>query len=504
MTTLGVTGWGGSSTFNCEFSQLVLADAPVGYWRHEAGALSMDMSGNGNDATTTTDVAETPGLACGGSAGDYNGVTSHQLIPPDTTIDNLGYVSASVGKQFTLEFLVYLPSLRSDVLFSKDYKWEDGGANANGGWEVYTQVDGHLVFAAPTNGVTTLRAISASTLSATDWHHVVIIGQGGRDSDQCAFYIDGVLEEHNSGMTEPGVGASGLFVDTANDFRIGCGTDDPTGALLNFFQGYLDEVALYNKRLSSGRILSHALTLGFPYPHAYVAEVLQDTPIAYYRHEGDSVNHIVGDDWTAHSNTATPSGTLNSIAGIIGDAADYTAGPYQLAPNLAGVNQDLALGSNVFTVEAIVKVDSLTTARGIAAKGVSASTSGWCVFINTTGLLEAQVNYGTTRGIFRSPAGSIVINTWYHVVAVCQGDATSSTGIRKMYINNVSQTLTHISDPVGSQASDSARSLVLGARRNSADGAYDILMDGKMDELAIYNRELSAAEVAAHFALTGL
>lgn len=503
MTTLGATGWGGTTTFICEYAQIVLADSPVGYWRHESGSMSMDSSGNGNDAVAT-DVSDIAGLACGGGAGSYDGATSRQIIAPDAAIDNLGYVGGGQGKQFSVEFLIYIDALpgATQTLLSKDYAWEDSGANGNGGWRVELLTDGTLKFAAPTTGAATLRVISATALSIQTWHHVIVIGQGGTSSSECAFYIDGVLEEQNSGMTEPSVGAVGLFPDDANDLRLGCSTDDPTGALIRFFDGVLDEVALYAGRLGSGRALTHALAIGMNYPHAFVEEILLDSPVAYYRHEGDSVNGIVGDDWSPNGNTAVPNTTLNSAAGTIGDAGNYTAGPYQDAPNVAGVNQDLAAGSSVFTIEVIVNPTNLASIRAIASKGRVAN-EGWDLNIQTNGAVRMNIHYSVLGGSFETPAAAVTTGAWYHLVIVAQGDATSVSGIRKAYVNGSPVAVTHVANPSGALGSDAARSLRIGVRTNAA-GANEQLMSGLIDELVIYNRELLAAEVASHFALTGL
>lgn len=476
----------------------VMADTPVGYWRHESGALGVDSSGNANNATTTTNVVSTAGYI--ESAGTYNGTTSKQLIPNASSIDSLGRVDINTGKQFTMEFFVYVTALPGSLsaVISKN-KGTDG---TQGGWSLMLNSVGNMYFRAE-NTSSGLQTHENTVLTTNTWHHIICVGQGGNNGNAVYYWVDGVFADKNSGITVDSVGGTGIYVDTGNDLKLGVSTDN-AGALLNFFPGILDEVSLYNVRLTSWRALQHILAAGFPGPHAYVTSVINSSPKAFYRLQGDTTNGVMLDDWTPQVNTAALSGSVAYGTGQIGSAGTFGGGANSLnAPNTSSV-QDLASDGNIFTLEVLLRTTSLATAQLLGSKGVPASSEGWYINITTAGEINCVVNYPTTVGQFKSAASTIAINTWYHVVVICQGNATSSTGIRKIYVNNVSKTITHVSNPTGVYTSDSAKRLVVGGRRNVGDTAYELGFVGKMEEWALYNRELTSTEVASHFALTGL
>ena len=81
--------------------------------------------------------------------------------------------------------------------------------------------------------------------------------------------------------------------------------------------------------------------------------------------------------------------------------------------------------------------------------------------------------------------------TWQHVVAVYD----QAAGIMRMYVNGVlvasstpRATLLNTGDPI-----------TIGARKPNSSGSYSLNFDGRIDEVAIYNRALAVSEITAHF-----
>ena len=95
----------------------------------------------------------------------------------------------------------------------------------------------------------------------------------------------------------------------------------------------------------------------------------------------------------------------------------------------------------------------------------------------------------TTKGDFKSPSNSLTYGTWYHVAATY--DSSSTANLPVMYINGVSQTITTFSAPAGAQFSN------VGTAYIGNRGAGDRYFNGLIDDLRIYNRILSAAEINA-------
>jgi hypothetical protein len=84
-------------------------------------------------------------------------------------------------------------------------------------------------------------------------------------------------------------------------------------------------------------------------------------------------------------------------------------------------------------------------------------------------------------------------NKWTHVVVTYAGDLNASNV--KFYYNDVLQSLTTNISGAGGQASDAAETMYIGLNRPSSVGFSVNKFQGKLDDVRIYNRALSASEV---------
>lgn len=97
---------------------------------------------------------------------------------------------------------------------------------------------------------------------------------------------------------------------------------------------------------------------------------------------------------------------------------------------------------------------------------------------------------GTSSGVVTvdSNAGAIA-GSWHRVISTWNGSTV------RLYVNGVQQTATAA---LTGTLTDASANVVLGR----FDGASSSLLDGKMDDVCLYDRALSAAEVAADYELT--
>lgn len=137
-------------------------------------------------------------------------------------------------------------------------------------------------------------------------------------------------------------------------------------------------------------------------------------------------------------------GTAMSFDGV----NDYATGP----------DGDLSL--DVFSGGGTVSVWVYPTSYGGSAlgrilhKGDPVNTA-WTLYLNNSsvsGGLDFKRHFSTTAGIWRTPANSMTLNAWHHVVVVYDDSSTSNDPI--IYIDGVSQTLTESTSPVGTPVSD--------------------------------------------------
>jgi hypothetical protein len=138
------------------------------------------------------------------------------------------------------------------------------------------------------------------------------------------------------------------------------------------------------------------------------------------------------------------------------------------------------IGSQSRTVAAWVKTTDTTN---ILTWGDTVTTGGkWLFRIDSTGALRVSVGGGDITG-------SIPVNDngWHHVAAVFANDGTPEVGDVKFYIDGTEDTLTTISQcPINTVASY--------VRIGKWNAVY---FAGKIDDVRIYSRALTEAEVQA-------
>lgn len=98
-------------------------------------------------------------------------------------------------------------------------------------------------------------------------------------------------------------------------------------------------------------------------------------------------------------------------------------------------------------------------------------------------------------GQWRTPINSIVLNVWTHIAVTY--DRSNNTNDPIFYINGLSVTVTEESTPSGTIATSSS-DVTIGNRT-----AGDRTFDGSIEDLRIYSRILSAAEIQTIYTSEG-
>ena len=208
----------------------------------------------------------------------------------------------------------------------------------------------------------------------------------------------------------------------------------------------------------------------------------------------DETSGTTATDSSGLGNTGTMNNGLDagndSIAGQINTALDFD-----------GTNDDINAGSGaslddivVKTITAWIRIDSPVSAPYVEIMTKDAGCSGltsWYFYVDTSMRLRHDhcPNGGTGDW---STTETLNVGQWYHVAMVY--DRSSLTNDTIFYIDGVAATVTENSAPTGSNTSDGSADLLIGA-----DGGGNNF-DGAMDDIRIYNRALSAAEIGELYA----
>ncbi len=368
-------------------------------------------------------------------------------------------------------------------------------ASQNAFWGIGWMNTNQLGFAVrDTSGGTSVRQPSAPTGWGIDnqWHHVV----GVRGNGKVTFFGDGeVLQTRADGI--------GTITNT---LPIAAGWhNNNTGQLV---RETVDDIAIYNHRLSpqEARLLATGAYTPLTLPSSFAQNLIQQSaPAAYWRLEETITGGGLG-DWSGndyHLNGSAAGLTKNIAHPLTYDpdnkAIEFNGSSGYFFNRGTGTNQPLGApilpadfaGDGSYSVELWFNAD--TRHQGTLLSLTSAGVTPAANFL----LLELEPD-GTIRWLHRVPPSGAASGTnlysstlyttdeWHYLAIVKDGASM------KMYIDGVL-------DP--NQASDAstvavALDIAIGRLSREDSSRY---YDGMLDEIALYDRALSAGEVMDHF-----
>jgi len=233
------------------------------------------------------------------------------------------------------------------------------------------------------------------------------------------------------------------------------------------------------------------LTVLDPPADSYAMAVLADNPLAFWRLDETSGT-------TAHDYMGGHDGQYtNAVLGqpgfsFIGPGTSVAFGPPRdsYVANIGSVDFGTTGTGAAFSVEAWVKCPSGQNGDvGIVAKGTGAGGEQFSLDLGNGGSYRFFVRDYTGAG--KSACSSVAPdNTWQHVVGVCD----EPHGQLRVYVNGEAGQNAAISAGI----LQSSHAVSIGSRQ-SGGSAYDLNLNGLVDEVAIYNCALSEARVQAHF-----
>jgi hypothetical protein len=429
----------------------------AGWWPGEGNAN--DIAGT-NNGTLLNGASFAPGEV--GSAFSFNGSNQCVQIPYSQTL---------VSSNYSIEAWVkplgqVSDSINQALIFGQGYGRQ-------------------LVARKGTSGVIIgfYFANSSSTFFGVVSTNQIPIGQfthlaGTWDGTTLRLYINGVLNAQLAPSASP--------VDPGCPFSIG-GFYNNCGGAGQFFNGLIDEVSDYNRALSDGEVQAIYLADGagkcVPPPPPPPPPNCTPPPsglVSWWPGEGNA-NDIAG------TNNGTPYNGVGFAPGMVGQAFVFNGtNSYVEVPDSPALRL-----TNQLTIEFWVQRRSLQDEDYIINKGGD-YTAGMLNY----GVTITRAQYGNTLAFtFAGGARDSLAITdfnWHHcAVSARNGDADPS-----FYVDGVLRTVT---GRVGASAINlyaSTAPLYIGAQVDPASGWF-YYSGALVDELSIYSRALTAAEIQA-------
>lgn len=451
------------------YSQVVIADAPVGYWRfgETAGVNAADASGNGRTGTYTgagVTYSQTGALsgdsntaALFDGTNGYVDVTNHASLNPTAGFTLEAWVKATGAFPAQQKVIIEKPFTAHAAPF---YQYSLLAFNSSS-MLCYASIGGAFVSA----------GIANAGINTTTYTHVVCT----YDGRNLRMYANG---------QEVGTLATVGTVDTyATDVKIGAHGNLATER----FPGHIDEPAIYSYALSAGQVKAH-----YDAGQAifYPSTVLASQPRAYWRL--NETNGLQAQDISTtrtHVATVTSSGVTYGAAGALSGDSD-TAMTFNGSAGYLETPYHANLNPSTFSVEGWVRpTGGAGTFRTAFANRniIGAATYGYVLYASTANTW--MFYYGDGVGGFQTPAaGAVTLNAWTHLAITYDG------GRMRIYVNG-----SLVTNVAATFSPNTARPFRIGAgaNENVVPSAYWI---GDLDEIAVYSHTLSATEIANHYA----
>jgi hypothetical protein len=351
-------------------------------------------------------------------------------------------------------------------------------------YALYTGSSGGLFFYV-FNGSTFFLSQDAGTgVWDGNWHHVA----GTFDGSTVRLYVDGA-------EVVPGTPANiniGYNLLTTNDLFIGRfnGTCPPELSFLSF-RGDVDEVEIYNRALD---------------PSEIQAIFMADSA-------GKCINCVPAPSglvswWPFDETSGTSAADIqDGNPGTLIGGSTFTSGLVGNALSFAGVNgyveivnaPNLNFGTGSFTVDAWVNYPNPFTdleyiADHGASNAVSPSEAGWHVAMRG-GQIEFDLRDqtgqvpGRPRGFAPAPAGGV----WHHVALVVD----RANNLATLFVDGASAASAALPSGFGSMDNNGNPAIGATNRGGAATGGEPGgFFKGLIDEVEIYNRALTAEEIA--------
>jgi hypothetical protein len=415
--------------------------SPVGYWKFDegSGSIAHDSSGNGNDGTVNG-ASWTGGISNG--ALQFDGISNFVGIPSSQSLT----VS---GNQISLELWMRPSVTLEDSLASRINimdKGDEYGFQMDAGSGI---INFYVVFGSGMQPIAT----ATNSWKAGTWYQIVGTYDGANEN----VYVNGVLE--NTKPLSGNLRAGGYCPLSIGSYCYGT---------MNFFNGAIDEVKIYNYARTAGQIQSDYSAFAGPVGNWKFDE--GSGSIAHDSSGNGNDGTVLGASWT----NGVSSGALQ-FDGI----DDYVGVPS--SPSLCVMGNQMSVQ---LWMKPAVTLDANTPITNILDKGdeygfqMDQTSSGRIWFFVW---LEGAPWQGIQTTTSRWEA-----NSWYLLTGTYDGSSL------KLYVNGVLEN----SRPLSNGLYTSGYPLAIGSYCLGTKNFFN----GAMDEVKIYNYARTAGEIQSDYA----
>ncbi len=435
----------------------------------------------GNAGTGGVNPTAATGIINGAQA--FNGTDTRINVPADNSFN------WQSNESFSIEFWMKTDGIapaEDQAIIGRD----DVPATGLNWWVGIHNTDGLVSFILrETNGSGgILSGVGTISLSDGIWHHVVAVRDNSTADN--IIYVDGIEQ----GRVNHTYGAG--FGSATAALNIGWLLSNS----VSYFDGLIDEIALYDRALSAAEIQEHrdAGLAGDDYCSGVASFVpFPDDTISLWQLDEPTPKTAIGTYEDAfNGNTATGNVNPTATAGIVNGAQAFNrANATQI--NVPADNSFDWQSNESFSVEFWVKIDTGTpsTDQVIVGRNDLPTTGlNWWIGVEGVDGTPGNVSFilRETNGFGRELSGvgniSLADGAWHHVVAV----RDESTDDNVIYVDGIEQG--RVNHNYVTKFGSATAELNIGW----LDTGTGFHFDGLIDEVALYDRALSQVEIQEH------
>jgi hypothetical protein len=424
-------------------------------WINSSNNIS-DKSGNGN----TLDLAiglfrPVPESGIVGQSLYFDGIDDYASAPSSASLD------FGTG-DFSVSFWMKTSSKGGLRKIVQKY---DGSAT---GFYIGERTTG-ILRANIEDGVSSVTSTSdGADLSDAVWHHVVV--NFDRDGNMTR-YVDGV----QYGTADDISGVSGS-VNVSNVFGFSFSSSN--------YDGFLDDVRVYNRILSVSEIgdLYNSTKGNIVSKTKTSTSSINTGLVGWWTFDGSNLSSSVASDSSGQGNDGTLTNSPVPAEGKLGQALLFDGvDDYVSIPS----DPSLDLMTSNMTIEAWIKINNSSTDKGNIYEGLYGKPR---LEIGLDDSLRLVLRKADDSGVdsYTGTSGKIKREQWHHVAGVYDG-------------SNVVLYVDGIIDKTIARTGDMGGAAPVGYRIGGRTGSF---LKGRIDNVRVYNRALSADEIRQRYNMT--
>ena len=458
----------------------VMTSNPLAYYRLDdaTGTIAQDEQYGNPGTYVNSPTLNTDGLLYKdiNNAVELSRINSQYIeVPRNTVFDSLFYLMGSIEFWMNYNDSVIGSGVNSCRLI--DY---DSAGSAVSGWSInFDGLTKNIGFYIRTDNGNS-EWVFDTPIEHDITYHIVFKYDSSDVANDPKLYVNGVLSDVTLVQRTADIV---IPTETTSQLRFGNNRD-----VSRFYDGILDEIAIYDKELSDSEIVAHYDAGKTPEEYTgYALEVMNDSPLAYWR-LGETAGSIVYDEVNLNHGSI-----VNSLIPVGGLLTNDNNG----AMEFDGASNYIALGSDVvfcdmtseWSVECVINVQTRANWGGIVQLRTNTSEPFELIISEVDSPAYLDIYFGLAGNDRRVLLNTSLLGYTYHIVVTYNN--TNNTW--KFYVNGVEQTI--LSTDVASSKTNNSYIGIFEMNSGSTKYYYD----GIIDEVSVYSYELTSDQVLSHY-----